>query len=194
MGRACLPAVVAVCASLALCAGAAAAPPARALVPTGGIWQSIPHKAEREAPGARAKADIAPAPKLVSANAKARIAAKAAKPAPAPKARPQRHPVAAAAVSEPAPRTTAAARTKELERRLDVLSPGTKLGEAMSDPENPSWRRARPGRPAGERNSLSVPFDEKGQAGFVARGYHAQPDVQNPHGNTGATFGLRTRF
>ena len=193
MGRACLPAIVAVCASLVLCAGAAAANPARTLVPTGGIWQSIPLKADSGVPARSAQANAVPALKPAS-GANARTAAKTAKRAPAPKARPPRHPVAAAAVSEPAPRTSAAARTKELERRLDVLMPGTKLGEAMADPENPSWRRARPGRPAGERNSFSVPLDDKGQSGFLARGYHALPDVQNPHGNTGATFGLRTRF
>jgi hypothetical protein len=69
-----------------------------------------------------------------------------------------------------------------------VLLPGTRLGEAMADPENPSWRRPRPGRPTSESNSLSLPFDDKGQSGFVARGYHAEPDVQNQRGNTGATF------
>jgi hypothetical protein len=183
MVRAYLPAVVVFCAGFA----AAAAPPSRPLVPTGGMWQSVPYTADAgeraEPPKTAAKAEP---------NAKPRPEKKAAA-APKPQ-HPPRHPVAAAAPSENAPPTTAAARTRELERRIDALSPGARLGEPLADPENPSWRRARPGRPAGEHNSLSVPFDEKGQAGFIARGYHAQPDVQNPNGNTGATFGLRTRF
>ena len=64
----------------------------------------------------------------------------------------------------------------------------------MADPENPSWRRPRPGRPAGESNTFSLPLDEQGRSGFIARGYNVLPDVQNQHGNTGATFGLRTKF
>ncbi|MBL8661872.1 MAG: hypothetical protein JNM29_03560 [Candidatus Odyssella sp.] len=125
---------------------------------------------------------------------KARAAAPAPKPK-APQAAPEkRRPVAAAAAPAQPPQATAAARAKELERRLDLLLPGTKLGAAIEDRENPSWRRARAGVPSGENNGLSLPFDEAGKAGFLARGYHAQPDVQNPHGNTGATFGLRQRF
>lgn len=200
---------MAVCAGLALGAGATAAKPARPLVPAGGVWQSIPHTPEADgAPSASDKPAFRKAPKPAASAkprrivqdakaakaAKAARAAKAAKIAAPRKVQPQRHPVAAAAVAKPPPRDTAAARTKELERRLDVLMPGTKLGAVIEDPHNPSWRRARPGQPAGESNSLSLPFDEKGQAGFLARGYHAQPDVQNPHGNTGATFGLRTKF
>ncbi|MFO0990044.1 MAG: hypothetical protein U1F37_22265 [Alphaproteobacteria bacterium] len=126
---------------------------------------------------------------------KGRAAAAASKQKVPPHAAPaKRNPVAAAAPPAQAPRATAAARAKELERRLDILMPGTKLGETIEDRENPSWRRARPGRPAGESNGLSLPFDESGKSGFLARGYHAQPDPQNAHGSTGATFGLRTRF
>ena len=195
MGRACLSAIIAICAGLALGAAPANAKPARLLLPPGGVWQSIPYHAESNAESRPAKA-VARAKKAQAAikprgNDKAR--AKAAAPKARREAR-QRHPVAAAAVPERAPRTTAAARAKELERRLDVLMPGTKLGANIDDPYNPAWRRGRLGRPAGESNSLSLPFDDKGQAGFLARGYHARPDVQNPHGNTGATFGLRQRF
>ena len=191
MGRAGLPAIVAVVAALG--AGAAVAKPARPLLPPGGLWQSIPYTSETGAASEAAETAIAPtfAPKPAPKPARS-AAPKSATPAQA--ARPRRHPVAAAAVSEPPPPATAAARKKELERRLDVLMPGARLGATMNDPQNPSWRRARPGRPAGEPNTLSVPLDETGQSGFLARGYHAQPDVQNPHGNTGATFGVRTRF
>jgi hypothetical protein len=186
---------MATCAGLALGAGAANAKQAQPLLPTGGVWQSIPYQAERGSETRPAKRDLETAEKPRAA-VKTRAAARATQPnARAERAAPpKRQPVAAAAVPEQAPAATAAARAKELERRLDVLMPGTKLGAAIEDPYNPSWRRARPGRPAGESNSLSVPLDEKGQAGFVARGYHAQPDIQNPQGNTGATFGLRTRF
>lgn len=207
MGRACLPAVVAVAA--ALVAGAALAQQARPLLPKGGMWQSIPYKAEIEesvdgpkGPAAAPKASAttsqktAPTQKTKIVAAKPRPAPKPAKVAAAapPKAKPQRHPVPAAAVSEPPPRASAAASAKELERRIGILSPGAKLNEPMADPENPSWRRARPGRPAADGQSLTLPFDDKGQAGFHARGYHAEPDVQNSKGNTGATFGVRTRF
>jgi hypothetical protein len=89
---------------------------------------------------------------------------------------------------------TAAARARELARRLEALSPGTRLDEPMLDRENPAWRRPRPGRPGPDGNSFSLPFDESGQAGFVARGYREDPRWNNPHGNTGATFGLRTKF
>lgn len=208
MGRACLHAIVAICAGLAFGAASVSAKPTRPLLPPGGIWQSIPYQPEHDAESTSAKVEIASAEKRrrldkpraakPQGNEKARAAVKAAKASPKAiaqrAAQPKRHPVAAAAVPEQAPRTTAAARTKELERRLDILMPGTKLGASIEDRDNPSWRQARPGRPAGERNSLSVPLDEQGQAGFLARGYHAQPDVQNPHGNTGATFGLRQRF
>jgi hypothetical protein len=209
MGRACIPAIVALCAGLAFGAVPASARQAPPLLPTGGTWQSIPYQAEGDAEIRPAKTEIADAGKrqrpdrpraaaTPHGKEKARVTAKAAKPSPKAgaqrAAQPKRHPVAAAAVPEQAPRATAAARTKELERRLDVLMPGTKLGTAIEDKDNPSWRRARPGRPAGESNSLSLPFDDKGHAGFLARGYHARPDVQNPHGNTGATFGLRQKF
>jgi hypothetical protein len=196
MGRACIPAIVALCAGLASGTAPASANQAP-LLPTGGIWQSIPYQPESDAESRPAKIEIADAAKP-RGKEKPRAAIKAAKPSPKTgvqrTAQPKRHPVAAAAVPEQAPSATAAARTKELERRLDILMPGTKLGAAIEDRDNPSWRRARPGRPTGESNSLSLPFDDKGQAGFLARGYHARPDVQNPHGNTGATFGLRQKF
>jgi hypothetical protein len=190
MVRACLPVVVAFCTGLA--AGGAAAQKVRPLVPTGGMWQSIPYASESPDPGKESTRGI----ESKASSAILRQAEKSAKSTPAagPKAKAPRHPVAAAAISEEPPPTTAAARTRELERRLDVLLPGTRLGESMNDPQNPSWRRPRPGRPSGENNTLSLPIDEKGQSGFVARGYNVQPDVQNPHGNTGATIGLRTKF
>src|SRR5262245_22761805 len=123
--RAYLPAMVVVCAGLA--GAAAAAQQSRPLVPTGGMWQSIPSTSDAaEPPEASA---------LPRVETKATVSAKPA----APKLHPVRHPVAAAATSEKAPEATAAARTRELERRLDILSPGTRLGEAITDPENPSW-------------------------------------------------------
>jgi hypothetical protein len=199
MGCACLSAVLAVCAGLAIGTVAAKAKEARPLLPTGGVWQSVPYQAVRGAEADPAKRELAAAERARAAakpqrKEKSRIAANAAKPKTLRAAPPKRRPIAAAAVPEQAPRVTAAARAKELERRLDILMPGTKLGAAIENRDSPPWRRARPGRPAGESNSLSLPFDETGQADFLARGYHAQPDVQNPHGNTGATFGLRTKF
>ena len=199
MGRACIQAVFLICAGLASVAGAASATETRPPVPVGKTWQPVPHRAERNAEAKPAKPVSAAAEKRRGAaraqgKDKPRLAAKAAKQKAPHAASAKRHPVAAAAVPEQPPRTTAAGRAKELERRLDILMPGTKLGAAIEDRENPSWRRARPGHPAGESNALSVPLDDAGKAGFLARGYHAQPDVQNPHGNTGATFGLRTRF
>jgi len=190
MGRACLLAVVALGAALAAGASATDAKQARRLEPSGGIWQSIPYKADS---GPSESVAQPAAARLITAagSTKLRPAAKAA---PLPHAKPSRHPVAAAAVAEAPPPTSAAARTKELERRLDVLMPGARLGEPMADPENPAWRRAHPGRPAADAQTLSVPFDEKGQSGFIARGYHVEPDAQNTKGHTGATFGLRTRF
>jgi hypothetical protein len=179
-----------------LIAGTAAAAPKRPLLPAGGIFQSIPY--EESLDGAKGSSSTSQKTATAETPRPVQKAAKpAAKPAPKPvaaKPKPARQPVPAAAVSAPAPSTSAAAKTKELERRIEALSPGTRLGAAMADPENPSWRRARPGRPAGESNSLSVPFDDKGQSGFIARGYHQQPDVQAPNGNTGATFGVRTKF
>jgi hypothetical protein len=205
MGRGYVPVVIAICA--ATIAGGAAAAQQRPLLPAGGMWQSIPYEESLDGPKAPStttsqkaattgeKVGPAKAAKPAAATNPAAVAkpVAAAKPISAKPKKP-RQPVPAAAVSEPAPNSSAAAKTKELERRIGILSPGTKLGEAMADPENPSWRRPRPGRPAGEANSLSVPFDDKGQSGFIARGYHQQPDVQVPNGNTGATFGLRTRF
>lgn len=158
----------------------------RQLVPAGGMWQSIPYEPRA--------ADRSQRPKTAGAVSRQAEKASRFEPAAGPPARRPRHPVAAASVSAAAPRMSAAARTRELSRRLEVLSPGTKLGVPMADPENPAWRRPRPGRAAAEGNSLSLPFDEQGQAAFVARGYHVEPNVQNPQGNTGAAFGLRTRF
>jgi hypothetical protein len=160
------------------------------------MWQSIPYESEagelRELP----KPPNARPQGAAASSARLRFAHKMSKSAPAagPSARPRRHPVAAATVSEQAPSVGPAARARELERRLDILAPGTKLGERMLDPDNPSWRRPRPGRINAESNSLSLPFDEKGASGFIAQGYHVQPDAQNPRGNTGATVGLRTRY
>jgi hypothetical protein len=192
MGLARFPVLVVACAALA--AGGAEAKETQPLLPTGGIWQSIPYSAEPSEPSDPTAVPTLPPKPVATTSAKPRLATNAVALATAPKLRAQRHPVAAAAVSEEAPLGTAAARTEELGRRLDVLMPGAKLNETIADRENPAWRRARPGRPSGEPNSLSVPFDEKGQASFIARGYHADPDVQNPNGNTGATFGVRTRF
>jgi hypothetical protein len=199
MGRACLPAVVAIVA--ALVTSAAVAQQVRPLLPKGGMWQSIPYEAEESVDGPKGPAA---APKTTaSATTSQKITTVTAKPtakpakvatATPPNAKPQRKPVPAAAISEPPPRASAAASAKELERRIGILSPGAKLNEPMADRDNPSWRRARPGRPAADGQSLTLPFDDKGQAGFHARGYHAEPDVQNTKGNTGATFGLRTRF
>jgi hypothetical protein len=190
MGRAYYPVIVAICASAI--AGGAAAAQQRPLLPPGGMWQSIPYEDSLDGPKAPSTTTSQKAEKI-GPSLKA-VKPAATKPVAVVKPKQPRQPVPAAAVSEPAPNSSAAARTKELERRIGILSPGTKLGEAMADPENPAWRRPRPGRPAGEANSLSVPFDERGQSGFIARGYHQQPDVQVPKGNTGATFGVRTRF
>ncbi len=201
MGRACLRAVVVVAAGLAVAAGAgpADAKRVRPLIPTGGMWQSIPYTSEAADRADSATSSTSSATPRAAGEA---VAAKVAKSAPAagakgaalPKARAPRHPVAAAAPAEEAPRTSAAARAKELDRRIGVLMPGAKLGEPMPDRENPAWRRPRPGRSGAETNSLSLPLDETGKSGFVARGYHTQPDAQNPQGSTGATFGLRTKF
>ncbi|HEY7611110.1 MAG TPA: hypothetical protein VIF14_17920 [Alphaproteobacteria bacterium] len=166
-------------------------------MPTGGMWQSIPYTADAGERGDAPKAGgkTGPSAERNTAAAVKAVTPKTATPKTAtPKTHPARHPVAAAATSEKAPPVTAAARTRELERRLDALLPGTRLGEPMADPENPSWRRPRPDRAGAENNSLSLPLDEKGLAGLIARGYHVRPDVQNPAGNTGATIGLRTRF
>lgn len=199
MGRACLQAIFLACAGLASAGGVAAAAEARPPLPAGAASRSVPYRADLYAEATPAKPVGATAEKRRAAarpqsKEKPRLAAKAAKQKAAHAASAKRHPVAAAAVPEQPPRATAAGRAKELERRLDILMPGTKLGAAIEDRENPSWRRARRGDPAGEHNALAVPLDDAGKAGLLARGYHAQPDVQNPHGNTGATFGLRTRF
>jgi hypothetical protein len=161
---------------------AAAASDARAqsrgLVPMGGMWQSIPYTDEPKDGATRAEPAM-PAP------------AKATRIAAAPKA--ARRPVAASTPEEP-PRASAAAKTLELARRIDALSPGTKLDQPIHDPQNPPWRRARPGAAGPDGRELSLPFDDTGRAGFVARGYHQDPNWENPRGNVGATFGLRTRF
>ena len=166
------------------------------LLPAGGNWQSVPYTT----------ADLFTAkPKARDAAAKtervkpARIAAKAAK-TPAPKreiakaATPQRHPVPAA--SEPArpPADTAAARNRELSRRIGVLSPGAKLDEPFTDRENPAWRRRAADRPGADGKDFAVPFDDTGKAGIVARGYHQDPAWNNTHGTLGATVGPRIKF
>src|SRR5690242_10623846 len=105
MRLACLPSVVAVSAGIAL--SAAAADQRQPLLPPGGHFQSIAYEAERAAP------DTSQAETPRGA-AKPRVAATAAQPEQG--ARPRRHPVPAAAIAEPAPAGSAAARAKELER------------------------------------------------------------------------------
>lgn len=169
-------------------AGAAAAEPARVrpLLPPGGMWQGIPHAAAREAkpPATKARSELK------------RKVAKAAKAAPAagPKARPPRHPVAAAAAPAPPAAPGPAARARELSRRIGILAPGATLDAPIFDRDNPPWRRTRPGSAGPDGRALALPLDETGRSGFVARGYRKEPSWNNPTGNTGATFGLRTKF
>jgi hypothetical protein len=167
---------------LALGAGAAgaAAQQARTLAPTGGMWQSLPPAA--------AKRDKPQAAKQAGVERKPRRAAKAAA------AKPARKPVAAAAVAKDPPRITAAGNARELSRRIEILAPGMKLGQSIHDPENPRWRRPNAGRAGPDGRDFSVPFDDSGRAGIIARGHHEDPSWHNPHGNLGATFGLRTKF
>jgi len=152
------------------------APAARS---AGSAWQSIPHMAATAERGA------------VTAKLKAPAARKSATASPA-KAR--RNPAPAAYVPKRAPVDTAAARTRELSRRLDVLAPGAKLGEPMNDPENPSWRRRVRGQATAESRAFSMPLDDSGRSGFVARAYHGDRSWYNTNSSTGATLGIRTRF
>lgn len=175
--------------AIALCAVLAAAPcaaePANILAPSDAasapiVWEflaSVPDtKPEPRADNATLELSPKNAPLL----------------APAARPHPQRRPVAAAAIAAPAPQIRGFASMTELERRLDALMPGTRLGEAIRDAETPAWRRARPGLLGAEHNGLWLSLDDR--AGLFARGYHVQPDAQNPNGNTGATVGVRARF
>jgi len=179
---------------LMLAAGAFAAAAqqksSRPLLPADGMWQSIPY-----APAVAERDTIKPqAPGKRAHRAPSRVVTKSTAP-PISKARPAvRNPVPAAAVPPKPPAETAAARTKELSRRLGVLAPGARLDEPIYDHENPAWRRQPPDRPRVEGSDLAVPFDSTGKAGMVARGYHREPAWNNPTGNTGATFSLRQRF
>jgi hypothetical protein len=87
-----------------------------------------------------------------------------------------------------------AARARELSRRIAILAPGMTLGHPVFDPENPPWRHKDLGRAGPDGRAFSMPFDDSGRAGFVARGYREEPSWDNPNGNTGATFGVRTKF
>jgi hypothetical protein len=164
----------------------------RPLLPAGGMWQSIPHEtAGAERPRQTAKAEPRQKPERA---APARITAKATVPARS-KAQPApRNPVPAAAVPSQPPAETAAARTRELARRIGMLSPGAKLDEAIDDPDNPAWRRRPADRPGADGRDFAVPIDDTGKAGFIARGYHQNPAWNNPNGNLGATVGLRQKF
>jgi len=169
--------------AIALCAGFAApvaAEPVNILSPSEGAWEflaSVPDRTpEPRADNATLELSAKNAPLL----------------APAARPRPQRRPAAAAAMAAVAPQTRGFASMTEFERRLDALMPGTRLGEAIRDAETPTWRRARPGPVGTEHNGVWLSLDER--AGLFARGYHVQPDAQNPNGHTGATFGVRTRF
>ncbi|MCW5772040.1 MAG: hypothetical protein KIT16_10430 [Rhodospirillaceae bacterium] len=194
-------------------AGSAAAQQAQrvALLPAGGMWQGVPYAATRERAPAAKPASIPlrreekrAAPKKappIAHRDKVERAAKAA-PAAGPKARPPRHAVAAAAPppTAPASRTAGpgpmgpAARASELSRRIGILAPGAKLGEPIFDPDNPPWRRTPADRVGPDGRALALPLDDTGRSGIVARGYREEPSWSNPHGNTGATFGLRTKF
>jgi hypothetical protein len=158
---------------------------ARPLLPNGGMWQSIPYSV------ADAKPDT---PRNAERASPARVVAKATMPARLEAQPTARKPVPAAAVPPQPPAETAAARTKELSRRIGILSPGAKLDEPINDPDNPAWRRRAADRPGVEGRDFSVPIDESGKAGFVARGYRQEPTWSNPNGNTGATVSLRQRF
>jgi len=165
------------------------APP---LVPAGGSWQSIPF----------GTADLfKPAPKRQDAarpqNGKAkpvRAAAKSTTPPIAKAHAAARNPVPAASVPARPPADTAAARSRELSRRIGVLSPGAKLDEPITDSENPAWRRRPVDRPGADGKDFAVPFDDTGKTGLIARGYHQDPAWNNPHGALGATVGPRLRF
>ena len=176
MGRAFLIAVLLVSASAA---PAAAQQSSRAHAPAGGMWQSIPYIADATQPSERVEPTTPERAARVAPNSGPKVE------------RPQRKPVAAAA---PEPHMGEAAKSRELSRRIEILSPGTKLGEPMADPENPAWRRRRADRAGPDGRDFAVPLDENGQSGLIARGHREDPAWNNPNGNIGATFGLRTRF
>lgn len=183
MARVRLSAAIALCAGFA--ATSAAAEPANVLAPSEGAsspmaWEFLASVPDTKAEPRAANATLELSPK------NAPLLAPAARP------RPQRRPVAAAAIAAPAPQFRGFASMTQLERRLDALMPGTRLGEAFRDAETPAWRRARPGLLGAEHNGLWLSLDDR--AGLFARGYHVQPDAQNPNGNTGATVGVRARF
>ena len=169
---------------LGACAAGAAAQhkTAPAQVSPGSAWQSIP-------PATRTAAGDTNASKRKSPDRAA--AARTAKASPAKRLR---NPMPAADTPRRAPVETAAARTKEFSRRLDVLAPGAKVDEPMFDAANPSWRRQPDGRAAAESRAFSMRLDESGRSGFVARAYHQDRSWYNTNSSTGATFGLRTRF
>jgi hypothetical protein len=102
--------------------------------------------------------------------------------------------VPAASVSNDPPRTIWAANSRELSRRIEALSPGTRLDQAISDPANPNWRRPRRARAGPDGRDFSLPFDDEGRSGLIVRGHYQEPAWNNRNGNAGATFGLRTRF
>jgi hypothetical protein len=144
------------------------------------MWQSIPYGEERKESAEPLK------PAASTKRAPTSVVRAAAPPKRA------RRPVAASTPAEP-PRTSAA-QTRELQRRIEALAPGTKLGRPIVDPQNPHWRRPRPGSTGPDGRDLAMPFDDSGRSGFVARGYHTDPNWENPRGTLGATFGLRAKF
>lgn len=165
---------------------------AKPLVPAGGAWQSVPYTTAdlfTAKPKVRATATKADRAKPVVAIAKSvpsRGVAKASAP--------QRHPVPAAAEPARPPADTAAARSRELSRRIGVLSPGAKLDEPFADRENPVWRKRAADRPGADGKDFAVPLDDSGKTGLIARGYHQDPAWNNTHGALGATVGPRLRF
>jgi hypothetical protein len=182
MGRTVLLSLLIVSAS----ALGAAAQQSRGLTPRGGMWQSVPYADEERERASR----LEPSAPAIAAPPK--IKRTAAQPKSMP--RTQRNPVAAATpLAEPA-RPGAAAKTRELSRRIEALAPGTKLDQPITDPENPAWRRGQAGRPGPDGRAFAVPLDDSGRSGFIARGFHQDPTWENPRGNTGATFGVRTKF
>jgi len=185
----------------------AAAQQSRSLTPRGGMWQSLPYTDEQREranglepsppaivapPKIKRVAALEPKAALLKSAAPKSAAPKAAAPKTAPKT--PRNPVAAATPPEAPARPSAAGKTRELSRRLEALVPGSRLDQPIADPENPNWRRAHAGSPGAETRTFAVPFDDSGRSGFVARGYHQNPTWENPRGNIGATFGLRTKF
>ncbi|MGH7003962.1 MAG: hypothetical protein ACREIP_08445, partial [Alphaproteobacteria bacterium] len=140
-------------------------------LPSGWMWRSTPYTA------AMADRPPEPAARVTPARKPERIATTASAPA---RTKPSsRRPVPAAAVPAQPPRQAAAAKTRDLARRIEALAPGTKLDQPMNDPDNPSWRRRHAERAGIEGRDFSMPIDQKGEAGFVARGYHQDPSWYN---------------